>query len=131
MLAAKALQSKDKADAARAALKWVVDGAPDPAYRDIARLRLSALLMDAGSHDEALGQLSAPFTPAMAGLAADLRGDVLQAKGQKAEAGSAYQSAWQQLTDSPDYRRLVEAKLNALGLDPQAATPVNAPGNTK
>ena len=83
LLAAKALQAKDKADAARAALKWVAEGAPDPAYRDIARLRLSALLVDAGSHDEALTQLSAPFTPAMAGLAADLRGDVLLAKGQK------------------------------------------------
>ncbi len=131
MLAAKALQSKDKTDAARTALKWVVDGAPDPAYRDIARLRLSALLMDAGSLDEALTQLSAPFTPAMAGLAADLRGDVLQAKGQKAEALSAYQMAWQQLSDSPDYRRLVQAKLNALGVDPQANTAANASGNTK
>jgi predicted negative regulator of RcsB-dependent stress response len=120
LLAAKALQAKDKADAARAALKWVVEGAPDPAYRDIARLRLSALLADAGSLDEALAQLSAPFTPAMSGLAADLRGDVLLAKSQKTEALSAYQSAWQQLADSPDYRRLVQAKLNALGQDPQA-----------
>lgn len=131
LLAAKALQAQDKADAARAALKWVTENAPDPAYRDIARLRLSALLMDAGSNDEALAQLSAPFAPAMAGLAADLRGDVLLAKGQKAEALSAYQSAWQLLADSPDYRRLVQAKLNALGLDPQVDSPATATGNTK
>lgn len=131
LLAAKALQAQDKADAARAALKWVAENAPDPAYRDIARLRLSALLMDAGSNDEALAQLSAPFAPAMAGLAADLRGDVLLAKGQKAEALSAYQSAWQLLADSPDYRRLVQAKLNALGLDPQVDSPATATGNTK
>jgi predicted negative regulator of RcsB-dependent stress response len=130
LLAAKALQDRDKAEAARAALKWVADGAPDPAYRDIARLRLSALLVDAGSNDEALTLLSAPFTPAMAGLAADLRGDVLQAKGQKAEALSAYQSAWQQLAESPDYRRLVQAKLNALGQDPQADSAA-ATGNAK
>ena len=128
LLAAKALQNKDKGDAARAALKWVVDGATDPAYRDIARLRLSGLLLDAGSHDEALAQLSAPFTPGMTGLAADLRGDVLQAKGQPAEALTAYQAAWQQLDDSPDYRRLVEAKLNALGIDPQ---PAATTGNNK
>ena len=83
LLAAKALQVKDKSEAARAALKWVAEVAPDPAYRDIARLRLSALLLDAGSHDEALAQLTAPFTPAMAGLSADLRGDVLHAKGPK------------------------------------------------
>ena len=131
LLAAKALQAKDKAEAARAALKWVAEVAPDPAYRDIARLRLSALLLDAGSNDEALAQLSAPFTPAMAGLAADLRGDVMQVKGQKDEAVSAYQSAWQLLSDSPDYRRLVQAKLNALGLDPETASLATATGSTK
>jgi predicted negative regulator of RcsB-dependent stress response len=131
LLAAKALQAKDKAEAARAALKWVAEVAPDPAYRDIARLRLSALLLDAGSNDEALAQLSAPFTPAMAGLAADLRGDVMQVKGQKGEAVSAYQSAWQLLSDSPDYRRLVQAKLNALGLDPETASLATATGSTK
>jgi predicted negative regulator of RcsB-dependent stress response len=57
----------------------------------------------------------------MSGLAADLRGDVLQAKGQNAEAIAAYQQAWQKLADTPDYRRLVQAKLNALGIDPDAA----------
>jgi predicted negative regulator of RcsB-dependent stress response len=122
MLAAKALQDKDQVDAARAALKWVAETAPDAAYRDIARMRLSALLLDAGSQDEALAQLSAPFTPAMAGLAADLRGDVLQAKGQTPEALAAYQSAWDQMADIPDYRLLVLAKLNALGVDPQPAS---------
>jgi predicted negative regulator of RcsB-dependent stress response len=131
LLAAKALQAKDKAEAARAALKWVAEVAPDPAYRDIARLRLSALLLDAGSNDEALAQLSAPFTPAMAGLAADLRGDVMQVKGQKGEAVSAYQSAWQLLSDSPDYKRLVQAKLNALGVDPETANPATATGSAK
>jgi predicted negative regulator of RcsB-dependent stress response len=130
LLVAKALQAKDKAEAARAALKWVAEVAPDPAYRDIARLRLSALLLDAGSNDEALAQLTAPFTPAMAGLSADLRGDVLHAKGQKTEAVAAYQTAWQQLVDSPDYRRLVEAKLNAMGVDPQTAS-IPSTGNTK
>lgn len=131
LLAAKSLQAQGKADAARAALKWVADGASDAAYRDIARLRLSALLLDAGSNDDALAQLALPFTPAMAGLAADLRGDVLQAKGQKTEAVAAYQTAWQQLTDSADYRRVVEAKLNALGVDPQATASDATTGNTK
>lgn len=131
LLAAKSLQSKDKVDAARAALKWVSEGAPNPALRDIARMRLSALMLDAGANDEALAQLSMPFTPAMAGLAADLRGDVLQAKGQKVDAVAAYQSAWQQLSDSPDYRRLVEAKLNALGVDPQSGSSLTDKGNAK
>jgi predicted negative regulator of RcsB-dependent stress response len=131
LLAAKSLQAKDKPDAARAALEWVAEGAPDPAMKDIARLRLAGLMLDADQADAALAQLSSPFTPAMAGLAADLRGDILQSKGQKAEAVGAYQSAWQQLEESPDYRRLVQAKLNALGQDPQEANSATATGNAK
>lgn len=123
LLAAKSLQEQGKSDAARAALTWVATDAADPAYRDIARLRLAGLLLDAKSYDDALKQLTAAFVPAMTGLAADLRGDVLQAKGQSAEAVAAYQQAWATLADTPDYRRIVQAKLNALGVDPQAVTP--------
>jgi predicted negative regulator of RcsB-dependent stress response len=120
LLAAKALQAQGKADAARDALGWVVQGATDPAYRDIARLRLASLQLDAKAYDDALKLLASDFTPEMSGLAADLRGDVLQAKGQSAEAVSAYQQAWKKLADTPDYRLLVQAKLNALGIDPDA-----------
>ena len=121
LLAAKTLQAQGKTDAARDALIWVTTSASDKAYRDIARLRLVALLLDAKAYDDALKQLGMEFTPAMVGLAADLRGDVLQAKGQNAEAIAAYRQAWQKLADTPDYRRLVQAKLNALGVDPETA----------
>ena len=119
LLAAKTLQDKGKADAAREALNWVANGASDKAYRDIARLRLAALHLDAKAFDEAMKLLGLEFTPAMTGLASDLRADVLQAKGQSTEAIAAYQQAWQKLADNPDYRRLVQAKLNALGVDPE------------
>lgn len=120
LLAAKTLQAQGKSEAARDALAWVVTTAKEPAYRDIARLRLVALQLEAKAYDEALKQLGSEFTPEMSGLAADLRGDVLQAKGQSADAVSAYQQAWSKLADTPDYRRLVQAKLNALGIDPDA-----------
>ena len=120
LLSAKSLQALGKSDAARAALSWVAENASDVAYRDIARLRLAGMQLDAKAYDDALKQLGAEFTPAMAGMAADLRGDVLQAKGQTAEALVAYQQAWTQLVDAADYRRLVQAKLNALGVDPQS-----------
>jgi predicted negative regulator of RcsB-dependent stress response len=126
LLAAKALHSQGKADAAQAALKWVAENAPDAAMKDIARLRWSGLLLDADQADAALAQLTQPFTPSMAGLAADLRGDVLMAKNQKTEAVAAYKSSWQQLSDQPDYRRLVQAKLNAQGIDPQADSHTDA-----
>ncbi len=127
LLAAKMLQSQGKTDAARDALSWVANGASDKAYRDIARLRLAALQLDAKAYDDALKQLSQDFTPTMVGLAADLRGDVLQSKGQSAQAVAAYQQAWQKLAETPDYRRLVQAKLNALGAEPDAAVVSETP----
>ncbi len=127
LLAAKTLQAQGKSEAAREALTWVVTGAKDPAYLDIARLRLVALQLEAKAYDDALKQLGSEFTPEMSGLAADLRGDVLQAKGQSADAVSAYQLAWSKLADMPDYRRLVQAKLNALGIDPDAAAVSETP----
>lgn len=127
LLAAKTLQAQGKSEAAREALTWVVTGAKDPAYRDIARLRLVALQLEAKAYDDALKQLGSEFTPEMSGLAADLRGDVLQAKGQSADAVSAYQLAWSKLAEMPDYRRLVQAKLNALGIDPDAAAVSETP----
>ena len=123
LLSAQSLQAQGKADAARAALSWVAESASDAAYRDVARLRLAGMQFDAKAYDDALKQLGAEFTPAMAGMASDLRGDVLQAKGQTPEAIAAYQQAWAQLADVADYRRLVQAKLNALGVDPQALAP--------
>jgi predicted negative regulator of RcsB-dependent stress response len=118
LLAAKALHAQGKAEAARDALSWVANGAADKAYRDIARLRLATLHLDAKAYDEAMKLLTQEFISEMSGLAADLRGDVLHAQGQNTQAGEAYQQAWQKLVDSPDYRRLVQAKLNALGIDP-------------
>ena len=42
-------------------------------------------------------------------------------QGKKDEAKAAYRKAWAALDPKVDYRRLVEAKLNALGVDPAAA----------
>ena len=128
LLAAKFLSAQGKSVEAQTALKWVVGAAPEPAYRDIARLRLAALLLDAGSLDDAMAQLATPMVPTLTGLASDLKGDILTAKDQKSEALTAYKKAWDELSEIPDYRRLVEAKLNALGVDPQATSPS---GNAK
>lgn len=119
LLASRFLSVKGQTDEAKSTLKWVAAGAPDPAYRDMARLRLAGLLLDEGAFDDALAQLSQPASPSLSGLTADLKGDILMAKNQKEEALVSYRSAWKALTDIPDYRRLVEAKLNALGVDPE------------
>jgi len=125
LLAAKTFQQKDKPEQAQAALTWVAEKSSDESYAQIARLRLASLLLQSKSYDDALQRLSKPFATAFAPLAADLRGDVLNAQAKPQEAIAAYRDAWQQLEDTNEYRRLVEAKLNALGVDPKAS-PTNA-----
>lgn len=127
LLAAKTLQVQGKTEAALEALSWVANGSTDKAYRDVARLRLAALQWDAKAPEAALKILSQDFTPEMQGLAADLRGDVLLAQGQSSQAISAYQQAWSLMAETPDYRRLVQAKLNALGIEPDAAAVSETP----
>jgi len=121
LLAAKSFQDKDKLDQAKAALIWVSENASDESYAHIARLRWVALLLQAKSYDEALQQLSKPVVLALTPLAADLRGDVLQGQGKTQEAIAAYTESWQKMEETNEYRRLVEAKLNALGVDPKSS----------
>lgn len=121
LLAARVLADKGRGDDARAALTWVAEQAPDDTYRALARLRLAAILLDGKKHDEALKLLEATMPPEFASLTADRRGDVLMAMGRREEALAAYRSAYQGMDDKTDYRRLVEAKLAALGASPAAS----------
>lgn len=135
LLAAKVQSEKGQNDAARASLGWVAEHAIEDEYRTIARLRLAGLQMDARQFDEALKSLDAATAPAFAALAADRRGDVLSAMGRKDEARAAYEKAWKELPATVDYRRLVEAKLTALGAAPNSAVAsraaASAPGSAK
>lgn len=123
LLAAKTFQQKDKPEQAQAALSWVAEHASDESYAQIARLRWVSVLLQSRSYDQALSQLSKPFAGPFAPLADDLRGDVLHAQGKPQEAIVAYRAAWKNFDESNEYRRLVEAKLNALGVDPQNVEP--------
>ena len=116
LLAARSLTEKAKPEQARALLAWVAADAPVPALRDLARVRVAALQWDTQSADEALKTLQAEFSTELAPLAADLKGDLLLSKGQNAQAVAAYQQALKALADEHEYRRVVQAKLGALGI---------------
>ena len=122
LLTAQALQSAEKWDAAGLALKWASDNASDPASAQLARLRLANLQIQQKNFDAAIQTLSKPFTPAYAGLAADSQGDAYLAQNKTPEAIKSYTEAFAKLDESNDYRRLVLAKLNVLGVDPTVAT---------
>jgi predicted negative regulator of RcsB-dependent stress response len=121
LLAAKAYYDKGNIDASRAALSWVAEKAADSGYQSIAKLRLAGILLEKKSYDEALQQLSGSFSKDFSALVADRRGDILQAQGKKAEAKAEYEKAYKAFDERAEYRRLVEFKLNALGVDPTAA----------
>jgi predicted negative regulator of RcsB-dependent stress response len=125
MLAAKLQFDKGKADDARASLNWVIEHAVDDEYRSLARLRLAGVLLEAKQYDDALKQLDG-VSGAFAALAADRRGDVLLAQGKKEEARNAYQQAYKTMDEKVEYRRLVDAKLTALGASPAAAAAASA-----
>ena len=121
LLAARAYYDKGNIDASRAALTWVAEKSSDESYQAIARLRLAGLLLEKKAYDEALQQASGTFPKAFTALAADRRGDIFAAQGKKAEAKAEYEKAYKELDERAEYRRLVEVKLNALGVDPAAA----------
>lgn len=118
LVVAKALFDKDKSEPAIAALRWVAGKDSDEGIQAVARLRIAAIQASLGSFDDALNGLTAPFPEAFAGLAFDRRGDIFDMQGKKAEAVAQYRQAYSALIVDPDYRRLVELKLNALGVDP-------------
>jgi len=121
LLQARVLSDNGKTTEALAALRWAADQGGDAGHQAIARLRLAGMLADAKQYDEALKVLSASFPAEFNALAADRRGDLLMLTGKAAEARAEFTKAWQALGADSDYRRIVEVKLNALGVDPAAS----------
>lgn len=122
LLAAKTYYDKGNIDAAKASLSWVAGKSADEGYQAIAKLRLAGLLLEAKAYEEALQLLFGTFPKDFVALAADRRGDILSAQGKKTEARAEYEKAWKGMDERTEYRRLVEVKLNALGLNPSAAS---------
>jgi len=78
---------------AKAQLQWVTERSASPEFRDLARLRMAALLLDEKAHDEALAQLEAPPGVAFVSQFAALRGDIETDRNRPEQAKSAYQQA--------------------------------------
>jgi predicted negative regulator of RcsB-dependent stress response len=77
---------------AKAQLSWAADKGKDE-IKDLARLRLAAVLLDEKAYDEALKQLESAHAAAFAARFLELKGDVLAAQGKKPEARTAYKAA--------------------------------------
>ena len=101
---------------AKAQLQWVVERSPSDELRDLARLRLAAVLLDEKAHDEALALLEAKHAAPLDGQYAALKGDILVAKNKPAEAKAAYRVALEKAdASSTAFRNSVQLRLDALG----------------
>ncbi|WP_310449196.1 tetratricopeptide repeat protein [Sulfuritalea sp.] len=109
---------------ARVQLAWAAENAKDPGLRELARLRLAAVMLDEKAYDEATKQLAAEPTPAFAPRFAELRGDVFAAQGKIAEARNAYDNALEKFDalakddearQRGGYKEVIQAKRDALG----------------
>jgi len=107
-------QGKDKARA-KTQLQWVIDHAGEDTLKDVARLRLAAMLLDEKDYADALKLLDAKHPDSFDGLYDDLRGDVLSAQGKIDEARSSYKLAYEKIDPQSMYRNLIQMKLDALG----------------
>lgn len=109
---------------ARAQLGWAAQNARDDGLRELARLRLAAVMLDEKAYDEALAQLAAEPATAFAPRFAELRGDILSAQGKNAEAAAAYDLALTRIDSGAKdedgrrggaYREIVQAKRDSVG----------------
>ncbi len=116
MIAARSSMDSGDLKTARAQLGWVVEHASDE-LRDIARLRLSAVLLDDKAYEEALKQLADAPSSAFAARFLEMKGDVLSAQGKTAEARAAYQEAIGKAGSEVEGagRELLQQKLDSLG----------------
>lgn len=131
LMVGKALVEAGNLDGAKAALAWVADNASDEGHKALARLRLANVLVQQQAYDEALKQLSFSMPPEFDAAVADRKGDVYALQGKKAEAIDEYNKAYKRFDEGLEFRRLVEAKLNALGVQPQLVAAAPAQGGQK
>ncbi|ART48892.1 YfgM family protein [Acidovorax carolinensis] len=121
LILAKTMLDAGNIKGAREALAWVAEKANDDGYKALASLRLSSVLMDLKELDEALKLVSGSFPAEFEAVVADRKGDILMLQGKQDQAVAEYKRAFNAFDERVEYRRLVEVKLNALGVHPQGA----------
>ena len=122
LLVAQHYYTTGKFELVKATLTWVAENSADRGYQAIAKLRLAAVLVDSKEFDAALTHLNGPYPLGFSALVSDRKGDIYLLQGKKSEAIREYASAFKNFDELSDYKRLVQVKLNSLGVDPMPVT---------
>jgi len=123
LVAAKSLVDQGLATEAIEPLQWAAESASDNALKALARLRWGGVLLDLGKAQDALAVLDNARGAEFDALVDDRRADALMALNKHDEAREALKAAYRAMPAELDYRRLLEAKLMALGVDPASVVP--------
>lgn len=115
LASAKTLFDRGDLKGARAQLQWVLEKGATDDFKDLARLRIAAVLLDEKGYDEALKLMEAKPAPPLEPQYAAMKGDLLVAKNQPAEAKAAYRAALDKAGGSEAFRASVQMRLDALG----------------
>lgn len=104
-----------RADAAIAHLRWAVDHAGLPEFREVARLRLAETTWATGAPAQAMTLLDETPAGPFKAASDELRGDIHHAGGEPEKAREAWERAAAGYSDSPASQQRVTLKLNDLG----------------
>lgn len=115
LLAAQFNEEANDASKAKTQLQWVIDHSSEAGLKDVASLRLTAILLDEKKYDEAAKLLDAKHQTSFDSLFADLKGDILSAQGKVEEAKTSYKLAYEKVDAKGSYRNLIQMKMDALG----------------
>lgn len=103
------------AKSAEAQYQYAVEHAKDEGLKQLAKLRLAAVMFDQKRYDDALTQLDGTPAESFAGLYANLKGDILAAQGKADAAREAYKVAVAKVGEKSSLKPLIEIKLDGLG----------------
>ena len=126
-IAARVHVEQNELDKAAAGLKSVMEGAKDKELRMVARVRLARVQIAQSKFDDALATLNVPDAGEFSTRLADVRGDVLLAKGDRAGALREYLAARTGENKGRVDTELLDLKIRDLGGTPPKSPEENAP----
>lgn len=116
LLMAKLAVDDAKLEDAKKHLQWVISNAGGDELVAIARARMAQIILAEGNADAALKTLQ-QVGKGQSDQFAEIEGDILAALGKKPEAAKAYEAAQTAMADSGADPRLLELKIESLGLE--------------